>query len=222
MSRAWLLTLVSLVLTSCTLQQASKFAWLEIDGPNVFLNGERVPEKVAIDPGATVRTGEGSSARLQFFDGSRLQLAPNSDPTVGDDGEAITVAGADDGEYRATTGRWNIRWIGSILRGLMSSDVIIHAERGQRIELFVLSGAFDPEAPDLAPVAAGQSLTVTADGEVTRGTISFVERVDLIGDFNRWDFRERADQGRDDPGDRDDTPAAPTGPRDDGPVVDGP
>lgn len=55
-------------------------ARLVVDGPNAFINGQRVQTGSYVVDGDTVTTGPATSAKLKLNDGGEIQLDQNTDP----------------------------------------------------------------------------------------------------------------------------------------------
>src|SRR5262249_38666347 len=140
-----------LVLAACH-PAGPPVARLSLVGDSVRVNGGPARDGMAIGVGDQIATGPASSARIDWSDGTWLQLDERTDPIVVWDGAVLSV-NVGYGWFLIDTGRMDVRIVNQLSEVVAKSRVAIQVVPGKCLSVFLFSGRVELIRPPGRPLA---------------------------------------------------------------------
>ncbi|MEQ8965508.1 MAG: PASTA domain-containing protein [Azospirillaceae bacterium] len=187
--------LIALALAACaqpgTGPGARPEATLRVSGPNVTLGGRPASDGMAVPPGVEVATGPGSSARIEFADGTVLQLGPDTDPvweSVVEAGRRTVSVSISFGSMMVETGaEFSVRVFNEIAEVLYLSRGYV-LTGGGRFEAVLESGTLQPLRPFAPALEPYRAIIVERGRPPAIVAVPPSRMRDLRRRFERFDF----------------------------------
>lgn len=168
-------------------------ARLRISGGAVFVNDRPARDGQTINQGDRVSTGPGSSAGIEWTDGTIVQLDESSDPIFKWTDEVLGV-NVGFGWFLFDTGEMSIRVENEFAEVAAGSRLIIELVPGTRMDAFLLRGRMQALRPagDLLPEL--NAMRISADGQIQYRPLPLQEARVLENRFRRWQFAQTVPQ----------------------------
>ncbi|MFO1144647.1 MAG: hypothetical protein U1E59_20185 [Amaricoccus sp.] len=129
-------------------------ATLAVAGPHVLVNGARAQNGSALKGGEQITTGPGSSAKVIWSDGTKLQFDENSSIRSGCEAWIIGLP-VGCGWFMVETGKMDIQIVTALVYMGLPSRAAVHVKPDRQFEIYGLAGTLGLMGPhrghDLQP-----------------------------------------------------------------------
>ncbi len=187
----WLVLLAGIA--GCQMQRPREIsAIVLVSGPDVRVNGRPATDGMPLRRGDRVTTGASSSARIDFSNGTRIQLGPNTDPdfewsnvTAGAK-QAATVTIDFGLMLIETSADFGVRVFGNLADVFYGSEGVVQADR-RLFRAYLFRGTLTPIRPQGRPLTPLEFFEVGPTG-VRIGRIDPGQIRELRAMFDRYEF----------------------------------
>ncbi|MEM7508026.1 MAG: hypothetical protein AAF415_14920 [Pseudomonadota bacterium] len=164
-------------------------ARLRVSGGAVFVNDQPARDGQAIVQGDRVSTGSGSSAGIEWSDGTIVQLDENSDPIFKWSDKVLGV-NVGFGWFLFDTGEMSIRVENEFAEVAAGSRLIIELVPGMRMDAYLLRGRMQALRPPGELLPELNAMRISANGRIQYRPLPLEEARVLENRFRRWEFAQ--------------------------------